>query len=104
MLRFSFIGMLAGLSFTALAKSPELTKLSCFPPDVKLCSAKSAQRLVVQAEVSDGTTADVSSRAMFKLTQPKIAKIVRGEILPLADGATELKVTFKNRSLTVPVQ
>src|SRR5207247_2421519 len=61
------------------------------------------QRLVVQATYSDGITRDVTDQATYKLVNPKLARLDRFIAAPLADGKTELRVTFKGRSLTVPV-
>src|ERR1039458_10209517 len=81
----------------------KLSKLETFPPDIKLTSAKSRQEIVVQATFADGTTRDVSARAKVSVANPKVASIAKGTVSPLADGQTELRVTFAGRSLTVPV-
>ena len=98
--------LLLCLFFTACSPdggTAKLSKLETFPPDIKLTSAKSRQEIVVQATFADGTTRDVSARAKVSVANPKVASIAKGTVSPLADGQTELRVTFAGRSLTVPV-
>src|SRR5580765_6557120 len=76
----------------SLSAAPALTDLQCYPTNVALFSAKSTQRLVIQATYADGITRDVTSDASFKLTNPKILRRDQANLSPLADGQTELRV------------
>ena len=84
-------------------QTPKLSELQCYPPGIKLASAKSRQELVVQAVYANGVTQDVTSRAKFVLANPRLATVTQGILAPVTDGQTELRVTFAGRSLTVPV-
>ena len=103
-----------------------LTALHCYPPSVELDGSKGRQSLVVQAEYSDGTTRDVTSEARMRIADTRCARVVlistppkpasekEGAkdkvpghgltIAPLADGATELFVTFAERNMKVVVK
>ena len=81
----------------------KLSKLETFPPDIKLTSARARQEILVQGTFADGATRDVTALAKVSFANPKVASIIKGTVSPLADGQTELRVSFAGRSLTVPV-
>ena len=83
------------------ANTAALSDLKVFPPEIVLASAKSRQLLVVQASYSDGITRDVTSDASYKFADKKIARLAHGILLPITNGATTLRVTFKGKSATV---
>jgi hypothetical protein len=94
------------LCFTAslLARdAKQQSVLQAFPSEVRLDSTKAEQRLVVQLADPDGVTHDVTLQATYRLTNPKLAKIDRATLLPVADGRTELKVSFAGRTAVLPV-
>ncbi len=83
-------------------RTAKLTGLQCFPDKITLTSAKSRQQLVVQATYADGVTCDVTARAKFTLN-PQLASVSKAIVSPMADGQTELRVTYGGQSLSVPV-
>ncbi|GDY20388.1 surface protein [Verrucomicrobiota bacterium] len=89
--------------FVALAKAPELVAVKVFPADVNLSSKIDYQAVVVQAVYSDSTTRDVTAQTTMVLGDPKLAKLDKATVYPLADGKTELQLKFEGRTLTVPV-
>jgi hypothetical protein len=91
------------LASSASAKSPALTDLQVFPPEISLNSAAARQRVVVQATYADGTTRDVTAQANCKLAAGKVARFDHAELAPVGDGKTDLRVSFKGRSQSVPV-
>jgi hypothetical protein len=98
--------MVAGplLGFTACAPSAKRERaLKAFPAEIQLDSAKARQQMVVQVIEADGVTRDVTAQAVFKLTDQKVARLEHGSTLPLANGQTELKITFGGRRVVVPV-
>ena len=90
--------------FVALAKAPELVAVKVFPADVNLSSKIDYQAIVVQAVYSDSTTRDVTAQTTMVLGDPKLAKLDKATVFPLADGKTDLQVKFEGRTLTVPVK
>lgn len=87
---------------TALAAST-LTGIQVFPPRIHLSSGDDQQGFVVQALYSDGATRDVTARAACALGSGKLAALASSRVLPLADGSTELVVTFEGITNRVPV-
>lgn len=104
------IAVIAALSLclcgsTSLAQSPTagLASLEVFPPDVNLNTLRDRQSFVVQAAYTDGITRDVTGEAKVTLTNAALAKLEKNVLSPLADGATEMKVEFGGKTVTVKV-
>src|SRR6185369_16974572 len=91
------------LASSASAKSPALTDLQVFPPEISLNSAAARQRVVVQATYADGTSRDVTAQANCKLAAGKVARFDHAVLAPVGNGKTDLRVSFKGRSQSVPV-
>ncbi len=87
----------------SLSAAPSLTDLQCYPTNINFSSAGSTQRIVVQATYADGVTRDVTTDASYKLVNPKLARLDHAALSPLADGRTELRVSYKGRKLSIPV-
>ncbi len=88
---------------TEPAASP-LTELKVFPTKVELNGKRDRQSLVVQAIYADGTTRDATSLAAYSLTQSNVAKLDQAILQPVGDGTTELKISFQDKALIVPVK
>jgi hypothetical protein len=97
------LGSWSFLNESTFASAPSLVDLQCYPTNVTLSSARSSQRLVIQATYADGITGDVTSQATFKLTNPKIVRLDQANLSPLTDGQTALCVSFKGRGLSIPI-
>ncbi len=105
-LRFSCLSVLlvTVLSLSsAAALSSTLSDLRAYPPAIHLISSNARQTIVVQATYADGTTRDITAEANCNLGDPKLAQIEKTSVTPLADGNTELRVSFENRSVTIPI-
>ena len=87
----------------SLSAAPALTDLQCYPTNITLSSAKSTQRLVVQATYADGITRDITAEASLNLANPKIVRLGQANLYPLTNGQTELRVSYKGRKLSIPV-
>jgi len=98
------LAVAGSLASVSQANEPAPTSLQVFPPDVQLTSSRSQQLLVVQAGYADGLTRDVTAKAKLTLANPALAKIDKGIVTPLADGATELVVEFGGQKVSVPVK
>jgi hypothetical protein len=77
--------------------------IAVFPPDVNVQSARGKQRIIVQASYADGITRDVTAQAKVTISDPKIAKIVNLEVLPVGDGKCSIAVEFEGKTTQVPV-
>src|SRR6266850_8284747 len=81
-----------------------LADLKVFPSSVELNTRRDHQSFVVQAIYSDGITRDATRQCLCALAQPSIAKLDKSTLFPVADGTTELKITFQEKTLLVPVK
>jgi len=77
--------------------------IAVFPPDVNMQSALGKQRIIVQASYADGITRDVTAQAKVTISDPKIAKIVNLEVLPVGDGKCSIAVEFEGKTTQIPV-
>jgi hypothetical protein len=82
-------------------------ELKVFPSTVELTTKRDRQLLAVQAIYPDGITRDVTAEATYAFAgnekQP-VAKFENFTLLPVADGTTELKITFSGKTLAVPIK
>jgi hypothetical protein len=83
---------------------PRVVDLKVFPADINLATRRAWQAVVVQALYDNQTTGDVTVNAVFSIAQTGIARAERNVVSPVADGATELRVTFGERTVTIPVR
>ena len=98
----SLLAFLACILSATAASSP-VSDLKAYPPEVNLSASKARQRIVIQATYADGITRDVTTDASCKLVDSKSAKLDKALLTPVADGKTELRVSFKGKSVTVPI-
>ncbi len=96
-------GFCLAFALGAQARNAALTDLKVFPPDADLTTSRDRQSIVVQAVYADGITLDVSQEAKYTLADPKLAKFEKNTLYPLADGKTEMKISFGGRELKLPV-
>jgi hypothetical protein len=94
---------LAGCAGFAIADAP-MTTLEVFPPDVHIYTSRGRQSFVAKATYADGLTKDVTAEVKCSIANPALARLDKNLIYPVADGATEIKVEFGGRTLSVPVQ
>ncbi|MDB5334438.1 MAG: hypothetical protein JWN70_57 [Planctomycetaceae bacterium] len=86
------------------AQDNPVAELRVFPGDINLLTAKDRQLLVVQAVYASGLTQDVTSQATMTLANPALCRRDGNTFWGAADGATELKVEFGGKMMTVPVK
>jgi hypothetical protein len=99
---------IAALAFASLAgaglqAADKPAPFQVFPPDINLETAGDIQSIVVQTTRADGITQDITGEARLELADAKLAKIEQNVLKPLADGKTELKVTWHGQTVTLPV-
>src|SRR5262245_23580391 len=83
---------------------PALASVQVYPPEISLFNSQGRQSYVVQAVYADGITRDVTATAKATLVNPAFAKLDKNVAYPVADGATELKIEFEGKAVTVPVK
>lgn len=105
--------MVAIFAVTAVAAEPEASVepvkpakqalVAVYPPSVSLNSGRDFQSFVAMVTRPDGVTVDVTEQAEWKLANESLAKIQGNQLLPLADGATELIAAYEGQEVRVPV-
>lgn len=93
-------GAEAGASSVAVSASATLV---AYPAEVALEGARDRQGVVLLAKNPDGSTADVTTRATWRLAKP-LARIEAQTLFPLAAGRTELLLSYGRQEVRVPVQ
>ncbi|MEW6305426.1 MAG: DUF1549 and DUF1553 domain-containing protein [Verrucomicrobiota bacterium] len=98
------VGLFCAVPLLVSAKAPELVDLRVFPADINLKTARDRQSVVVQAVYADGVTRDVTAQSSISFADKGLVKFENATVHPLADGATEMKIKFSGRALTIPVK
>ena len=75
-----------------------------FPAEVNLKFLRDRQSLVCRFTEANGVHRNVTTEAKFTLADAALAKVENGTVLPLADGATVLKVEYQGQTVEVPVK
>ena len=105
MIRIRFALALATASvFASSASAADLAELRVSPTTVNLTTSHDRQGVVVQAVFTDGITRDVTATSNWALGQEGIVRRDGNVLYPAADGATELKVEFGGKMLSIPVK
>jgi hypothetical protein len=91
-------------SVTQAAESAALTSIQVLPTDINLLTSRGRQTFVVQAAYADGITRDVTAAAKIAFANPALVRLDKSTVYPVADGATEMKIDFGGRTLTVPIK
>src|SRR6267378_1109393 len=95
------IAVFAALALPALAAEPvlKLTSIRIEPQGRTLAGASGSQQLLVIAEFSDGAERDFTDRAIWKLSDPSLARIDNdARLFALADGAVTVTAAVEGRS------
>ena len=88
----------------SLPAGVKITSLDVVPASVKLHGGYDSVQLLVTAKFADGSMADVTRLATFKLGS-KIGEVTAGgRVDPLANGKTQLSVSVAGKSAKVPVE
>lgn len=84
---------------------PTIESLQVFPQSIHLQSPRDYTQLIVQANFSDGTQADVTAQCDLQLAEP-LAELSSDHLLqtPHQSGKTVLKVRLGEHQVEVPVQ
>ncbi|WP_231617891.1 DUF1549 and DUF1553 domain-containing protein [Novipirellula aureliae] len=90
-------------SASVTGATSEKPKLSVYPPEIKLNSARDFQSFVAVLLRPDGITEDASDRVDWSIDDPKIAKLDGYQLYPLADGETDLVARYAGSSVRVHV-
>ncbi|HSG69789.1 MAG TPA: DUF1549 domain-containing protein [Planctomycetaceae bacterium] len=95
--------MLVTLS-PAQAQEGKPAELRVFPQNVDLSSGRDRQSILVQAVYPNGLTKDVTESATFAFANAALVKQEGNTIYPVADGETELSISFEGLAANLPVK
>jgi hypothetical protein len=79
-------------------------KIAVYPPDINLETSRDKQSFIVQLTQPDGITRDITDQAQVSFTNPALVKREGNVLTPLADGATEMVVSFSTQTVKLPVK
>jgi hypothetical protein len=84
--------------------APAATRIAVYPPDINLETAGDYQSFIVQLTQADGITRDVTAQAQVSFANPALVRLEKFAIHPVADGATEMTVSFNGQAVKLPVK
>ena len=102
-MRTTLIAAAACLLCTA-GFAAELAEVRVSPPEISLTTSRARQSVVVQAVYADGITRDVTDHATYAFASEAHVRREGNFLFPVADGETQLTVSFEGSSVTVPVK
>ena len=100
-IRSLLLSAVVALSSSA-AFAADLAELRVYPQDVSLTTKRDRQSVVVQALYADGITRDVTAEAQWAFGQDGLIRREGNVMYPVADGQTELRVTFQGQTKAIP--
>lgn len=112
-LSFSLVltGLMAAVAFgvepEASVPTPPPTEppaVAVYPPAIQLGSARDFQSFVAVMTRPDGVTLDVTEQTTWTLAAEGLAKREGNQLLPVADGETELIASYNGTEVRVPVK
>jgi hypothetical protein len=79
-------------------------KIEAFPPQIKLSGTRQHATVVLTGHYADGSVQDLTRVAQLATSDEKIVKIDGRNILPVADGKTEVICKIESHEVRVPVE
>ncbi|WP_153557318.1 DUF1549 and DUF1553 domain-containing protein [Roseimaritima sediminicola] len=115
LIRLSFSLVLSGvLAVTAMGIEPEASvpateppsvpAVAVYPPEIQLNSARDFQAFVAVMTRDDGVTLDVTEQVHWQLAKEGLVKREGNQLLPVADGETELVASYNGTEVRIPVK
>ncbi len=94
----------AKLDPVALPKPAEIQALELHPTKITLKGMDDAKQIIVTARLNDQRLQDLSGDVTYAVADSKVVRVNEsGRVIPVANGATEITVTFGDKSLKLPV-
>lgn len=89
----------------AMPKPAEVKTLAAYPPKVALKGLDDSAQLIITGDLIDGRKQDLSGDVQYEVADPKVARVTTlGRIMPLANGQTQVKATYGDKSITVDLK
>jgi len=88
----------------ALPKPADVQKFEVYPAKVALKGGDDAQQLILTATLDGGRLQDLTGDCKYEVADTKVARVTTaGRVIPLGNGATEVTVTYGDKTVKVPV-
>lgn len=85
----------------AFANTP---KIAVYPSDINLETARDFQSYIVQSTDASGITRDITNEAKVEFANPTLVRREGFRVYPVADGQTEMIVSFAGQVVKLPVK
>jgi hypothetical protein len=102
----TFVGLIvaAWVSLPSVVNADDAPiALRVYPSEISLSTARDLQSIIVQAEYANGITREVTDKVEWKLDREDIVARDGSRLVPRADGAAKLTVTFASQTVEVPI-
>ena len=87
----------------SVAGAGQIEKIDAYPPDIRLDGATDRQSFIVVATSIDGVTQDITEQATVKVSDPKLVRLEKNTLHPVADGKLQLEIEHAGKKAAVPV-
>jgi hypothetical protein len=88
----------------ALPQLGEVRTLAAQPTRIVLKGGDDAQQLIITATLGDGRPQDLTGDVRYRVADGQVARVTSsGRVIPLANGATEVSVTYGDKTVIVPI-
>ncbi|HEY2573491.1 MAG TPA: DUF1549 domain-containing protein, partial [Verrucomicrobiaceae bacterium] len=84
-------------------KLGKMKSIEILPGQISLETRRDWGRVIVFARFQDDTTRDVTPFATITVADPNLARLEGDKLTPLADGATDLVVSYNGQTVKAPV-
>jgi hypothetical protein len=89
----------------AMPSPAEVQTLAVHPAQVQLTGLDDSAQLILTASLSNGRVQDLSGDVKYEAANPAIVRVTTaGRIIPLANGSTEVKATYGDKSAKITVK
>ncbi len=103
MIRYIFVTTL--LLFAPLGVcAAEPLSITVYPTAIEITHQRRPHTIQVLGTTSDGFSVDLRDTARFTSSDPKIATVNSGWVIPVASGQTNISVTAGGQNFTIPVK
>ena len=87
-----------------LPKPADLQAYTVSPEKIALLNGDDAQQLIVTGGLIGGRLQDLTSDVKYIVADEKVARVTpNGRVLPVANGSTEIKAVYGDKTVTIPV-
>ncbi len=80
------------------------SRLVAFPERISLNNRSESQDVIVQWQLPDGSTQDVSDVARKEISATNVARLNEGFVVPVSNGKTELRIEYEGTVCTIPIE